>query len=176
MFARPLVILFAESESSCRSHLILGRCFGQPLSFCSQAFFLFVNALSRNGPPNRCTCFSLTISRWLNPRPNAIKECRMTANCVESDHCHCRASLRKRPQKIHPRVSYQPVQLASLIYRSGTAFGIELEGSGFTMDVLANQPLKTANGPWRSLHASQNFPFSDFAGLLGWSWVSRLYS
>lgn len=118
MFARPLVILFAESESSCRSHLILGRCFGQPLSFCSQAFFLFVNALPHNGPPNRCTCFSLTISRWLMPRPNTIKECR-----VESDHCHCRASLRKRPQKIHPRVSYQPVQTASLIYRSGTAFG-----------------------------------------------------
>ena len=68
-------------------------------------------------------CFGLTISRWLKPRPNAIKECRMTANCVESDHCHCRASLRKRPQKIHPRVSYQPVQIASLIYRSGTAFG-----------------------------------------------------
>lgn len=48
MFAWPLVILFAESESSSRSHLVLGRCFGQPLSFCSQALFLFVNALSRN--------------------------------------------------------------------------------------------------------------------------------
>lgn len=91
----------------------------------------------------------------------------MTANCVESDHCHCQASLRKRPQKIHPRVSFQPVQILSLIYAPGLPLATDLEGSGFTMDALANRPLKTANGPWRSLHAPENFPFSDFAGLLG---------